>query len=81
VAAITMGKTLGIMGKMKNRNNTFQKSKMLAIMGVCFLNAPLFAEENLCLISWPLDTLLLFFCMMLYEIELTQIKDQKTEND
>lgn len=72
-----MGKTLGIMEKMKNRNNTFQKSKMLAIMGVWFLNAPLFAEENLCLISCPLDTLLL----LLYEIELTQIKDKKTEND
>ncbi len=69
------------MEKMKNRNNAFQKSKMLAIMGVLFLNAPLFAEENLCLISCPLDTLLLLFCMMLYEIELTQIKDQKIEND
>jgi hypothetical protein len=49
--------TLGIMEKMKNRNNAFQKSKMLALMRVLFLNAPLSAEENLCLISCPLDTL------------------------
>jgi hypothetical protein len=49
------------MEKMKNKNNTFQKRKMLAIMGVLFLNAPLFAEKKLCLISCPLDTLLLFF--------------------
>jgi hypothetical protein len=71
-----MGKTLGIMEKMKNRNNAFQKSKMLAIMGVLFLKCPIVWGGKLVLDIMPSrHTILFYFCMMLYEIELTHVKD------
>jgi hypothetical protein len=48
-----MGKTLGIMEKMKRRNNAFQKSKMLAIMCVLFFKCPIVAGGKLVLDIMP----------------------------
>jgi len=56
-----MGKTLGIMETMKIRNNAFQKSKMLALMGVLFFKCPIVWGGNLVLDIMPSRHTFFFF--------------------